>query len=157
MSLENCYGNRCEEGSVLRKEQFMYSAGNGKYTLTLRNSGNLELLCANTLIWASNTFDEQIYDLYIGRGSVRLRLPSSRKSILAEKLFYDKLSNSYYLSLQDDGNVVYHKIQKTWTTENIVLDSLDTYGKCIYGKNIVLFKLHQTTSKNYDFWLISGD
>ena len=135
----------------------MYSAGNGKYTLTLRNNGNLELLCANTLIWASNNFGEQIYDLYIGRGSVRLRSPSPRKPILVEKVFQNYRSDSYYLSLQNDGNVVYHRIRKIWTIENIVLDSLDTYGKCIYGKNIVLLKLHQTISKNYDFWLILGD
>ena len=128
----------------------MYSAHNGKYTLTLRNSGNLELLCANTLIWASNTFDEQIYGLYIGRGSVRLRSSSSRKAILLEELFPNFDTDRYYLSLQNDGNVVYQKIQKS-LAQNIVLDSLDTYGKCTYGKNIVLFKFHWTISKNYGF------
>ena len=134
----------------------MYSAGNGKYKLTLRNSGNLELLCANALIWASNTFDEQIYDLYIGRGSVSLRSPSFPKAILAEELSsYKRKLDRYYLSLQNDGNVVFQKIQNIWSIQNIILASLATYGKCVHGKNIVLFKFHQIISKNYDLWYSS--
>ena len=134
----------------------MYSAGNGKYKLTLRNSGNLELLCANALIWASNTFDEQIYDLYIGRGSVMLRSPSFSKAILAEEFSFQKLkSDTYYLSLQNDGNLVFQKIRNIWSIQNIILASLATYGKCVYGKNIVLFKFHQIISKNYYLWYSS--
>ena len=63
MHLGKCIGNKCLLGEVLKKEKRLHSE-NRKYSIVLRNSGNLEIFCGRVLIWASNTYDSRIDGLY---------------------------------------------------------------------------------------------
>ena len=63
LCLGNCIGNKCLLGEVLKKENYLRSE-NRRYSMVLRDSGNLEILCEKVLIWAWNTYDSRIDDLY---------------------------------------------------------------------------------------------
>lgn len=138
MYLGNCSGNECSLGSVLRKDEYLESE-NQNYSMVLRSSGNLEILCGKVLMWASNTNDSRIDGLYFKHDRwnswkyiVALGEPdSSIKWILHGE--HD--SDPHKLILQNDGNLVLYTSHRPWYPNGVV-DALDTYGKCSNGQNL---------------------
>ena len=138
LHLGNCIGNKCLLGEVLKKEKRLHSE-NRKYSMVLRNSGNLEIFCGRVLIWASNTYDSRIDGLYFKHDAYKSWLclvASGESSSIIKWILYGKDYQTYLLILQNDGNLALYSSNKAWYNPSGVQTALETYGKCSSGKNL---------------------
>ena len=55
--LAACYGNKCLPHGTMKKGSYIESES-GKSKLILTESGDLELLCGDNLLWSNHTSDE---------------------------------------------------------------------------------------------------
>ena len=138
MHLENCIGNKCFLGEVLKKEKYLHSE-NRKYSMVLKNSGNLEIFCGTVLIWASNSYDSRIDGLYFKHDaynswSYLVALGESSSTI--KWILHGDDDNTYLLILQNDGNLVLYSSSRDWYNPSGFQAALDTYGKCSNGKDL---------------------
>ena len=138
MHLENCIGNKCFLGEVLKKEKYLHSE-NRKYSMVLKNSGNLEIFCGTVLIWASNSYDSRIDGLYFKHDaynswSYLVALGESSSTI--KWILHGDDHNTYLLILQNDGNLVLYSSSRDWYNPSGFQAALDTYGKCSNGKDL---------------------
>ena len=138
MHLENCIGNKCFLGEVLKKEKYLHSE-NRKYSMVLKNSGNLEIFCGRVLIWASNSYDSRIDGLYFKHDaynswSYLVALGESSSTI--KWILHGDDHNTYLLILQNDGNLVLYSSSRDWYNPSGFQAALDTYGKCSNGKDL---------------------
>ena len=138
MHLENCIGNKCFLGEVLKKEKYLHSE-NRKYSMVLKNSGNLEIFCGRVLIWASNSYDSRIDGLYFKHDaynswSYLVALGESSSTI--KWILHGDDDNTYLLILQNDGNLVLYSSSRDWYNPSGFQAALDTYGKCSNGKDL---------------------
>ena len=133
LRLGNCIGNKCLLGQVLKKEKHLRSE-NRKYSMVLRNSGNLEIFCGSVLIWASNTHDSRIDGLYFKSGLYLVALGESSSTI--KRILHGQDHETYLLILQNDGNLALYSSNKAWYNPSGLQAALDTYGKCSNGKNL---------------------
>ena len=79
---------------------------NGVYKFILQQNGNLEILCQNTSIWSSNTFDPNIEEMHFTEtGVVTLRKPSSNFDVWRSDLRWHASINPVNLVMQNDGNL----------------------------------------------------
>ena len=130
MSLASCYDNVCHPHGTLSKGNFLESES-GVYKFILRESGNLELLCKNKLLWSSNTKSPDV-DVFQFQSDGNLVVRKTDGTDYWEsKTVYNKWATfdppPDNLVLQNDGNVVlYAKSKAQWSTE--------TNGKCLTGK-----------------------
>ena len=133
LRLGNCIGNKCLLGELLNKEKHLRSE-NRKYSMVLRNSGNLEIFCGSVLIWASNTYDSRIDGLYFKSGLYLVALGESSSTI--KRILHGQDHETYLLILQNDGNLALYSSNKAWYNPSGLQAALDTYGKCSNGKNL---------------------
>ena len=140
LRLGNCIGNKCLPGEVLKKENYLHSE-NRRYSMVLRESGNLEILCGKVLIWASNTYDSKIDGLYFKLDAYKSWLylvALGESSSTVKWILHTKDPQTYLLILENDGNVALYSSNKAWYNPSGVQPALDTYGKCSNGKNLSL-------------------
>ena len=133
----NCIGNKCLLGEVLKKEKHLHSE-NRKYSMVLRNSGNLEIFYGRVVIWASNTYDSRTDGLYFKHGACKswfylVALGESTSTI--KQILYGKDYQTYLLILQKDGNLALYS-SRAWYNSSGFQTAFDTYGKCSNGKNL---------------------
>ena len=137
LSLASCYDNVCHTHGTLNKGDFIESES-GVYKFILKESGNLELLCRNKLLWSSNTksSDVDVFqfqsngNLAVGKTDGKISWESN--TVYNEWATFDPPPDN--LVLQNDGNVVlYAKTRAKWSTE--------TNEKCPTGKFCKSFKL----------------
>ena len=126
--LAACYGNKCLPRGTVKKRSYIESE-NGNYKLILKESGDLELLCRDKLLWSSHTSNKDA-DVFQFQSDGNLVIRNVNGVDVWE-------SNTVYdgwgfdgppdrLILQDDGNLVlYAGSTAKWSTE--------TYGKCPTG------------------------
>ena len=95
--------------------------------MVLRESGNLELTCKNTLLWSSNTTDSDIDVFqYQSNGNLVIRKTDGTYAWESDTALYEGEPPDR-LVLQNDGNLVlYAGSQARWHTK--------TYEKCDTGK-----------------------
>ena len=137
MHLENCVGNKCFLGEVLKKEKYLHSE-NRKYSMVLKNSGNLEILCGKVLIWASNTYDSRIDGLYFNYDAYNSWLylvALGESSSTIKWILHGDDQQTYLLILQNDGNLALYS-SRAWYNPSGFQAALDTNGKCSNGKNL---------------------
>ena len=138
MHLENCIGNKCLLGEVLKKEKYLHSE-NRKYSMVLKNSGNLEIFCGRVLIWASNSYDSRIDGLYFKHdayNSWSYLVALGKSSSTIKWILHGDDHNTYLLILQNDGNLVLYSSSRDWYNPSGFQAALDTYGKCSNGKDL---------------------
>ena len=138
LRLGNCIGNKCLLGEVLNKEKHLRSE-NRKYSMVLRNSGNLEIFCGSVLIWASNTYDSRIDGLYFKHDAYKSWLylvALGESSCTIKRILHGQDHETYLLILQNDGNLALYSSNKAWYNPSGLQAALDTYGKCSNGKNL---------------------
>ena len=112
---------------------------NRKYSMVLRNSGNLEIFCGRVLIWASNTYDSRIDGLYFKHDAYKSWLylvALGESSSTIKWILYGKDYQTYLLILQNDGNLALYSSKKALYNPSGVQAALETYGKCSSGKNL---------------------
>ena len=138
LRLGNCIGKKHLLGEVLKKEKHL-GCENRKYSMVLRNSGNLEIFCGRVLIWASNTYDSRIDGLYFKHDAykswlylVALGEPSST----IKRILHGQDHKTYLLILQNNKKLAVYSSNKAWHNPSGLQAALDSYGKCSNGKNL---------------------
>ena len=107
-----------EKGNSIKSE-------NGVFELILRESGNLELICRDTLIWESSTANSDV-DVFQYKSNGNLVISRKNGTYAWESKTVCDEKPSDRLVLQNDGNVVlYAGGEAKWSTK--------THGKCATG------------------------
>ena len=138
LRLGNWIGNKWLLGQVLQKEKHLRSK-NRKYSMVLRNNGNLEIFCGSVLIWASNTYDSRIDGLYFKHDAYKSWLylvALGESSSTIKRILHGQDHETYLLILQNNGNLALYSSNKAWYNPSGLQAALDTYGKCSNGKNL---------------------
>ena len=107
---------------------------NGVYKFIIQQNGNLEILCKNTSIWSSNTFDPNIEEMHFTEtGVVTLRKPSSNFDVWRSDPRWHASINPVNLVMQNDGNL--RAFERNHRNNEIVpIFATNTNGKCPAGK-----------------------
>ena len=138
LRLGNWIGSKWLLGQVLQKEKHLRSK-NRKYSMVLRNNGNLETFCGSVLIWASNTYDSRIDGLYFKHDAYKSWLylvALGESSSTIKRILHGQDHETYLLILQNNGNLALYSSNKAWYNPSGLQAALDTYGKCSNGKNL---------------------
>lgn len=102
--LENCKGDTCTHLGVLKKGKYLLSK-NGAFKFILQDNGNLEILCKNKLLWASDTISENVDFMYFKKNG-KLVLYGKDETDLWSRPTEESKRLPKKLILQDDGNLV---------------------------------------------------
>ena len=138
LRLGNCIGKKHLLGEVLKKEKHL-GCENRKYSMVLRNSGNLEIFCGRVLIWASNTYDSRIDGLYFKHDAYKSWLylvAFGEPSSTIKRILHRQDHETYLLVLQNNGNLALYSWNKAWYNPSGLQAALDTYGKRSNGENL---------------------
>ena len=100
---EKCKKDRCIRNGVLKKGEFIQSVS-GICKLILNETGNLEIWCANEMVWSTYTYDKYMEFLYFGSNGVYL-LGKDGSNRLNGALVKLKLKANL-LVLENDGNLL---------------------------------------------------
>ena len=98
-----CKKDKCQRNGILKRGESIQSE-NGIYELILNETGNLEIWCANEMVWSSYTYDKYMESLYLGSDGLYLlgKDDSNRLNGALDKL----KQGADLLLLQNDGNLV---------------------------------------------------
>ena len=99
---EKCKKDRCIPNGVLKKGEFIQSVS-GICKLILNETGNLEIWCANEMVWSTYTYDKYMEFLYFGSNGVYL-LGKDGSNRLNGALVKLKLTANL-LVLENDGTL----------------------------------------------------
>ena len=124
---QNCYNDRSVGNAVLQIGQSLTSS-NGFYTFSLREDGNLKIICDGNKIWESNTKRKDIDALCLAKGV--LALYETNKTVAWTGKAWKRDAGPERIIMQNDGNfVMYDK------NGNAQWD-LGTFGRCPTGTHL---------------------
>ncbi|KAL5267997.1 hypothetical protein ACHWQZ_G004894 [Mnemiopsis leidyi] len=116
----------CEGNVCLRKDinYFALAMGktldspNGKYSLVMRQDGNLVIYCQGKVIWETETDDSDVKDGLVFQTDGNLVLYDHEENPLWASGTHR--SHAYKMVMQDDGNLVLHNLAglEIWSTES---------------------------------------
>ena len=128
-SLALCQDNVCYPSESLKKRSSIESR-DGVHKLILQETGNLELICRDDVLWSSNTENSDADRFqFQSDGNLVIRKKDGTFVWESKTVFYGSSSNGRRdkLILQNDGNVVLYKgSQVKWSTR--------TDRRCPIGK-----------------------
>ena len=103
--LGNCFKDRCFREAILESNGTLTS-GNGRYKLTFRDNGELDVYCAAQYIWSSNTANSSATKLHFQNDGNLVLYTNSGATVWAT----DTHSITHWipdkLVLQNNGNLV---------------------------------------------------
>ena len=122
------------KGSYLKSES-------GAYKLILQQNGNLEIVCKNTSVWSTNTFDSDINSMrFDDFGVIGLRKSSSSLNVWSSLPHWEGTLNPDSLIMQDDGNLRAFE-RELISNEKRQFFATNSFGKCPAGNIFFSFRL----------------
>lgn len=129
-SLALCQDNVCYPSESLKKRSSIESR-DGVHKLILQETGNLELICKDNVLWSSNTENSDVDDFqFQSDGNLVIRRKDRTIAWESKTVYHGSIPNvpRAKLILQNDGNVVlYAGSEVKWNT--------GTHGRCPLGKH----------------------
>ena len=130
LSLALCQGDVCYPSQSLKKGNSIESR-DGVHELILQETGNLELICKDIVLWSSNTENSDVDDFqFQSDGNLVIRRKDGTIAWESKTVYHGSIPNvpRAKLILQNDGNVVLHAGSEVkWNT--------GTHGRCPLSKH----------------------
>ena len=130
LSLALCQSDVCYPSQSLKKGNSIESR-DGVHELILQETGNLELICKDNVLWSSNTENSDVDDFqFQSDGNLVIRRKDGTIAWESKTVYHGSIPNvpRAKLILQNDGNVVlYAGSEVKWNT--------GTHGRCPLGKH----------------------
>lgn len=121
------------------KESYLQSAS-GSYKLILQQNGNLEIVCKNTSVWSTNTFDSDINSVrFDDLGIIGIRKSSSPWYVWSSVPGWQGSINPDSLIIQDDGNLRAFE-RDIISNEKRQIFATNSFGKCPAGNIFSFFQ-----------------
>ena len=121
------------------KGSYLQSAS-GSYKLILQQNGNLEIVCKNTSVWSTNTFDSDINSMrFDDSGIIGIRKPSSPWDVWSSAPGWQGSINPDSLIIQNDGNLRAFE-RDIISNEKRQIFATNSFGKCPAGNIFSFFQ-----------------
>lgn len=121
------------------KGSYLQSAS-GSYKLILQQNGNLEIVCKNTSVWSTNTFDSDINSMrFDDSGIIGIRKPSSSWDVWSSAPGWQGSINPDSLIIQNDGNLRAFE-RDIISNEKRQIFATNSFGKCPAGNIFSFFQ-----------------
>ena len=116
-------------------------SASGANNLTLQQNGNLEIVCKNTSVWSTSTFDSDINSMRLDdSGIIGLHKSSSSLNVWSSMPDWQGSINPESLIMQDDGNLIPFE-RELISNEKRQIFATNSFGKCPAGNILSLFRL----------------
>ena len=132
------------------KGSYLKSAS-GAYKLILQQNGNLEIVCKNTSVWSTNTFDSDINSMrFDNLGIIGLRKSSTPWDVWSSMPGWQGSINPDSLIMQDDGDLRAFE-RELISNEKRQIFATNSFGKCPAGNISFSFRLCYAMRKKYPY------
>ena len=122
------------------KGSYLQSAS-GANKLTLQQNGNLEIVCKNTSVWSTSTFDSDINSRrFDDSGIIGLRKSPSSLNVWSSMPDWQGSINSEGFIMQDDSNLIAFE-RELISNEKRQIFETNSFGKCSADNIFSLFRL----------------
>ena len=114
-------------------------SASGAYKLSLQQNGNLEIVCKNSSVWSTSTFDSDIISMrFDDFGIIGLRKPSSSLNVWSSMPDWQGSINPESLIMQDDGNLMAFE-RELISNKKRQIFATNSFGKCPAGNIFFYF------------------